>query len=547
MRSMACQLAVQSDSSEWVYYVNEDSNEFKRAVSFAIPTEKHVEERRSMILSQCDIVSRLPPVDDEQLAPVGKGGGIFPSTDKTSLYSYSEYASQSAIDALARVQTPLQYACSTFVGRVVSSSELESTTPHERFSNSWLFYGSGIWINPCPNGTLHKHREFHLADNVFGERYDIESDIHAMEMQFDYGRNDSEKITHELWRTGALGPQKCVKSDDDALEKLNLYFQEQNPLLTVLNGQNATRQLILKRFRHLTEGKKYNRRIQNSLIRFRNKKGNLRPCIFLEVFSTVDLFKFMIGCLRPCDMVQLLKTTKWEDDIGQLIKHRMPSLCIYELSGSFPHMKDGNGNAIVHKEAQIRLAVGIRYERKRQKNTESQEGASVIHTFDAAYTCEGAKNYASLTTFPLKMEEDTEIVTIPYHAYFTKPPNLDFELMDARTGLPYDIQCRFGGMTPSVALRKVYGQGKEVRLWCNINIQQLRTLPSSNLAVLAQFGLKNVCAKDRVFKIVATASGIQKGTTDTSLVLQAESMPFYIRSSKSNAEKAPAAKRLRTM
>ena len=541
---MACQLAVQADSSDWHMYIHKESPDYKRAVSFAIPTENHVEERKSMIFSQCDIASRLPPIDEDH-AYERTSSLAFSSTDNTSLYSYEAYSSQS--HAQQATQTPLQYACSTFVGRAVSAAELEDTSPRQRFANSWILVGTDTWVNPCPAGTSHKYGEFCLPPNAFGENFDIQSDVDAMERQFEYGRHDSEKITHELWRTRALGHSKCVQSDDDAMEKLNLYFQEQNPLLTVLNGQNATRQLILKRFRHLSEGKRYNRRIQHSLIRFCNKKGTLAAGLFVDVFSTADLFKSVVGHLSPRGMARLLQTTKWGHDIQTLIRERMPSLCIYELPGSFPHMKDANGNSIVHKDTQIRIAVGFRYQRQRTdvSTDANNDTRGDVHTFEAAHTCEGAKNVASITTFDSKLDDDLENVTVPSHAYFASPPTLDFELIETGTGLPHDIECPFGGMTPEVAVQKVYGKGKSVRLYFNISIPQLRTLSSSNLAVLTKFGLKNVHAKNKAFKILVTATGIRRNTVNEPLVLRAESFPFYIRSSKSNAQKAPAAKRLR--
>jgi len=547
MRSMAYQLAVHTHSSNWHLHINQDSLDYKRAISFAIPTENHIRERKSMIFAQCDIASRLPPFDEQaqERAP----SLAFSSTDHTSLYSYEAYSSESR--AQEERQTPLQYACSTFIGRVVSADELGETSPRQRFANSWMLVGNDTWVNPHPTGTSHKHGEFSLPSNAFGENFDIESDVDAMERQFEYGRHDSEKITHELLRTKALGPSKCVQSDDDAMEKLNLYFQEQNPLLIVLNGQNAMRQLILKRFRHLSEGKRYNRRIQNSLVRFRNKKGTLKPGLFVDVFSTADLFKFVVGHLAPREMARLLQTTKWGVDIQSLIRKRMPSLCIYELPGFFPHMKDANGNSIVHKDTQISLAVGFCYQRQRTDvctdSSTDTSSRSDVHAFEAAHTCEGAKNVDSIITFESKIDDELENVTVPSHAYFASPPTLDFELVEIETGLPHDIECPFGGMTPEVAMQKVYGKGKSVRLHIKIGIHHLRTLSSSNFAVLAKFGLKNVHAKNKAFKILATATGIRKSTANEPLVLKTESFPFYIRTSKSNAQKAPAAKRLRAV
>lgn len=522
----------------------------RKLIGLAIPTKEHIRGRERDIRTVADFAARAEPEDEDDASDA------------------SDYEDDD--------DDPKVFARKCFKGTAVPSAELEGLSNRERFAN-FRFLSSaeayedeavGVWVRPPAEE--HYGGKYFLSRGCYGERLGLDNELTAAGRAFDRARAEHQKLYNECCGTGGtvgapslFGQPTRVTSIDDGITKMRRLLD--NPV-TVLERQLAqrVRANVLQRFKFLNEGRNINTRIQGALDTIRANHLTPEQCAerniptLLTTFTTEDLMMAVANNLGPYDARRLLGSCKWGPDIAALLKSRMPQLHIFKIPQVFPHYTDPGGIGYNHTQAQLKIAVGLTYTKKRETEADMKdpgyENRPGVQTFAACNTHRGARNSASYEGFEQPWNAEMRRTTIHPHEFFTEPPTLKITLIDAITNLPvvpYSKKDRHGGMVPDKVMGNIESQGMKPRLyWTDRNVnpsEHIISMRNEDFAVMSRFRTDSDSLSSRLgskYKIRASATGVS-WVTGQPLVLRTESEVFTLVSSlavaKSMSTKAKGA------
>ena len=109
-------------------------------------------------------------------------------------------------------------------------------------------------------------------------------------------------------------------------------------------------------------------------------------------FTTDDLMKSVAEYFGPYDAGRLIRACKWGSDIIKLLRSRFPQLTIFRLPGHFPHLVDASGNAFMHNQTLISVAVGLCYSSRRPLGPDGKPAVEPRGYLGPAVECYAAQN-----------------------------------------------------------------------------------------------------------------------------------------------------------
>lgn len=519
-------------------------------ITKSVPTTNHVKERVREVKAHTNLSLRAPPLDESE-------------SDEDEDGDEDEHES-----------TPLREARGCYRGTAVSGAELESMDPRERYSN--LRYLDGTWVRPPGDQSPHRDNMYYLAPNAFGERLDTAGDLEAVTKEFAKARVASSQATTlcsliACHVTRFFGAPPRVYNVEDGVAKIQAVYNrvsDDSPFEPApAQFRENVRQLkgyIGVRMKHLREGNRINERLQGILVRHRTDLPTEDECVSGNIltlrttFTTDDLMKSVVDHFDPYDARRLLTTCKWGEDITKLLHDRFPRLHIYRIPNVFPHYVDASGTGYMHRDTNIKVAVGLIYTKRRDLKSDGTEESDPgeanrpgVQCFDVQHTVVGGKNVASWTGYDQPWTQDTKRITIHPTMFFKSHPELKVTLLDAATNeplIPISAKELHGGLIATKLMARLEHAGKTARLLWNQGTENpaFAAMHNEDFATINQFKVGPLLSS-RIqchFKIRADAIGTSR-VTGRPLTLSTESEAFSIVSKLAACKKMSTGKRKR--